>query len=184
MSDLIVPTGAVRAEPPRLRSTTGRWVVAATVLGSGAMSFDASVVTIAMPRIGSSLGGDMADLQWVMTGYTLALASLLLVGGALADRFGHRRVFVWGSAGFAASSLLCVLAPTLETLVAARALQGIAAALVTPGSLALISTLLDRRDQGAAIVRWCRRRCSRGRFRRMLAGRALPMGACSPPRIW
>lgn len=154
MSDLIVPTGAARAELPRLRSTTGRWVVAAAVLGSGAMSFDASVVTIAMPRIGSSFGGDLADLQWVMTGYTLALASLLLVGGALADRFGRRRVFVWGSAGFAAASLLCALAPTLETLVAARALQGIAAALVTPGSLALISTLLDRRDQGAAIGWW------------------------------
>ncbi|WP_433760169.1 MFS transporter [Nocardia sp. CA-135398] len=153
MSDLVVPNLAASA-PPRLRSVTGRWVVAAAVLGSAVVVLDASVVNIAVPRIGSSLGDDVADLQWVVGGYTLALASLILVGGALGDRLGRRAVFVWGSVGFALASLLCSFATSMEMLVAARVVQGIAGALITPGSLALISSSIDRRDHGAAIGLW------------------------------
>ncbi|WP_327100800.1 DHA2 family efflux MFS transporter permease subunit [Nocardia vinacea] len=153
MSDLVAPN-RVASAPPRLRSVAGRWVVAAAVLGSAVVVLDASVVNIAVPRIGSSLGDNVADLQWVVGGYTLALASLILVGGALGDRLGRRTVFIWGSVGFALASLLCSLASSMEMLVAARVVQGIAGALITPGSLALISASIDRRDHGAAIGLW------------------------------
>lgn len=153
MSDLVAPNQVAPA-PPRLRSVTGRWIVAAAVLGSAVVVLDASVVNIAVPRIGSSLGDNVADLQWVVGGYTLALASLILVGGALGDRLGRRTVFIWGSVGFALASLLCSVASAMEMLVAARVVQGIAGALITPGSLALISASIDRRDHGAAIGLW------------------------------
>ncbi|WP_433202712.1 DHA2 family efflux MFS transporter permease subunit [Nocardia sp. CA-107356] len=154
MSDLIAPNSAALVQLPRLRSVTGGWVVAAAVLGSAVVVLDASVVNIAVPQIGSSLGDDVADLQWVVGGYTLALASLILVGGALGDRLGRRTIFTWGSVGFALASLLCSAASSMEMLVAGRVVQGIAGALLTPGSLALISASIDRRDQGAAIGLW------------------------------
>ena len=113
--------------------------MAATVLGSGLVSLDATVVTLAVPRIGADLGTGMAGLQWVLSGYLLSLASLILVGGALGDRFGRRAVFVAGTVLFAAASLGCGLADSVIALVGARVLQGVGGALVTPASLALIA---------------------------------------------
>ncbi|AUZ89477.1 MFS transporter, partial [Arthrobacter agilis] len=109
----------------RMGTSSGRWVLSATVLGSGIVGIDATVVNVALPTIGRDLGTDFAALQWIVTGYTLTLASFILLGGSLGDRFGRRRVFLVGVAWFAAASLLCGLAPDAGLLVAARALQGI-----------------------------------------------------------
>ncbi|WP_067463107.1 MFS transporter [Nocardia amamiensis] len=141
-------------ELPRLRSSTGRWILLATILGSSVASLDATVVNIALPRIGESLDTDVAGLQWTLNGYTLTLASFILLGGSLGDKLGRRRVFVWGTVAFAISSVLCGAATTIEMLVAARILQGLAGAMLMPGSLALISSSIDQRDQGAAIGLW------------------------------
>ncbi|WP_404315274.1 MFS transporter [Prescottella equi] len=138
----------------QLKSPRGRWVVAATVLGSSLAMLDGTVVNVALPRIGEDLGAEVAGLQWVLSGYTLTLASLILFGGALGDRMGRRRVFVWGTVWFAGASALCALAPNVTILVAARLLQGVGAALLTPGSLAIISASFDEEDQGAAIGLW------------------------------
>src|SRR5437868_11110884 len=99
---------------------------------------DATVVNIALPALGQDLHAAFDGLQWTINGYTLTLASLILLGGSLGDRFGRRRIFIVGTLWFAAASALCALAPTVEVLVAARALEGIGAALLTPGSLAMI----------------------------------------------
>ncbi|MFQ6226672.1 MFS transporter [Nocardia sp. NPDC002869] len=141
-------------ELPRLGSAGGRWIVLATVLGSSVASLDATVVNIALPRIGAALDTDVAGLQWTLNGYTLTLASFILLGGSFGDRFGRRKVFVAGAVGFAVASLLCGAAVNIEMLVAARVLQGVAGAMLTPGSLALISASIDNRDQGAAIGLW------------------------------
>ncbi|MFG1769828.1 MFS transporter [Nocardia salmonicida] len=138
----------------RLNSASGRWILLATILGSSMASLDATVVSVALPRIGESLDTDVAGLQWTVNGYTLTLASFILLGGSLGDRLGRRRVFVWGIVGFAITSLLCAAAVNIEMLVGARLLQGVAGALLTPGSLALISASIDRRDQGSAIGLW------------------------------
>lgn len=137
-----------------LASARGRWIVAATVLGSSLAMLDATVVNIALPDIGRDLGSGVAGLQWTLSGYTLTLASLILLGGSLGDRLGRRRVFVWGTVWFAAASILCGLAPNIEVLIAARLLQGIGAALLTPGSLAIISASIHPDDRGAAIGLW------------------------------
>ncbi len=141
-------------EPLALASKRGRWVVAATVLGSSMALLDGTVVNIALPHIGEELGSGVAGLQWTLSGYTLALASLILLGGALGDRWGRRRVFVWGTVWFAVASLLCGIAPDITFLVIARILQGVGAALLTPGSLAIISASLREEDRGAAIGLW------------------------------
>ncbi|UAK33939.1 MFS transporter [Nocardia asteroides] len=141
-------------ELPRLRSGSGRWILLATILGSSVASLDATVVNIALPRIGESLHTDVAGLQWTLNGYTLTLASFILLGGSLGDKLGRRRVFVWGTVAFAIASVLCGAATSIEMLVGARILQGVAGAMLTPGSLALISSSIDRRDQGAAIGLW------------------------------
>lgn len=138
----------------RLNTRQGRWVVVATVLGSGLALLDGTVVNIALPHIGEDLGSGVEGLQWTLSGYTLALASLILLGGALGDRWGRRRVFVWGTVWFTVGSVLCGLAPDITFLVVARILQGIGAALLTPGSLALISASLHEDDRGAAIGLW------------------------------
>jgi len=132
----------------------GRWVLAATVLGSGMAFVDATVVNVALPRIGESLDAGLAGLQWTINGYTLTLASLILLGGSLGDRFGRRRVFVIGVTWFAVASLLCGIAPNIETLVAARALQGIGGALLTPGSLAILQSSFRPEDRARAIGAW------------------------------
>ncbi len=115
---------------------------------------DATVVNIALPMIGEDLDADVAGLQWTLSGYTLTLASFILLGGALGDRLGRRKVFVWGTIGFAVTSVLCGLAVNIEMLILARIGQGVAGAMLTPGSLALISASIDPEDRGAAIGMW------------------------------
>jgi EmrB/QacA subfamily drug resistance transporter len=138
----------------RFREPAGRWVLAATVLGSGMAFLDGTIITVALPRIGEALNADVAALQWTVNGYMLTLASLILLGGALGDRLGRRRVFVVGVAWFAVASALCGVAPNAGTLIAARALQGIGGALMTPGSLAIIEASFRREDRPAAIGAW------------------------------
>ena len=138
----------------KLKSPSGRWLLVATVLGSSLAFLDGSIVNIALPAIQRDFGGGVAGLQWTINAYTLTLAALILVGGSLGDRWGRRRVFVSGVVWFAFASLLCALAPSIEVLIAARAFQGIGAALLTPGSLALISASMDKEDRGAAIGAW------------------------------
>jgi EmrB/QacA subfamily drug resistance transporter len=126
----------------------------ATVLGSGLSMLDSTVVNVALPALGASLGASLGDLQWVVNGYTLSLAALILLGGSLGDRFGRRRVFVVGVVWFAAGSLLCGLSPTIGWLIAARILQGVGGALLVPGSLAIISATFVRSDGARAIGSW------------------------------
>ena len=135
-------------------SRRGRWVVAATVLGSGMAGIDATVVGIALPTIGRSFHSTVTELQWVTNAYTLTLGGLLLLGGALGDRYGRRRLFQIGTAWFALASLLCGLAPSSLTLIGARALQGVGAALLTPGSLAILEASFTRDDRSKAIGAW------------------------------
>ncbi|CAN5337407.1 MFS transporter [soil metagenome] len=132
----------------------GRWVLAATVLGSGIALLDSTIVNVALPTLGRDLGADVAGLQWTVNGYVLTLAAFILLGGTLGDRFGRRRVFVVGVVWFAVASLLCGLAPDVPALVAARLLQGIGGALLTPGSLAILSSSIRHEDRGAAIGAW------------------------------
>jgi EmrB/QacA subfamily drug resistance transporter len=132
----------------------GRWVLAATVLGSGMAFLDATVVNVALPAIGRSLDTGLAGLAWTINGYTLTLAALILLGGSLGDRLGRRRMYVVGVWWFAAASLLCGLAPNVGTLIAARALQGIGGALLTPGSLAILQSSFRAEDRARAIGAW------------------------------
>ncbi|MGI8633070.1 MAG: MFS transporter [Solirubrobacterales bacterium] len=143
-------------DSPELRfaSTAGRWVLAATIVGSAVAQITGTVVNVGLPAIGEDLGADLADLQWVINGYLLTLAALILVGGSLGDRFGRRRVFQIGVIWFATASLACAAAPTIEVLVAARILQGIGGALLTPGSLSIIQATFRRADRARAIGAW------------------------------
>jgi EmrB/QacA subfamily drug resistance transporter len=138
----------------RLGTAPGRWIVLAAVLGSGMAMLDGTVVNVALRRIGQDLDASLAQLQWITNGYLLALASLILIGGSLGDRFGRRRVFVVGVVWFAAASLICGIAQSPEQLIAARILQGIGAAFLTPGSLAMIQGAFHPRDRAAAIGSW------------------------------
>ncbi len=133
---------------------TGAWVLAATVLGSSMVFIDGTVVNVALPAIQRDLGADVTGAQWVVEAYALFLAALLLVGGALGDRLGRRRVFATGVALFAVSSAACAAAPGIVVLVAARAAQGVAGALLTPGSLAIISAAFPPSRRGRAIGTW------------------------------
>jgi len=141
-------------EPVTWGTPRARWVLLATVLGSGMAFLDATVVNVALPTIGADLNASVAGLQWVINGYTLTLASLILLGGSLGDRFGRRRIFLLGTVWFAGASLLCGVAPTSEALVAARALQGIGGALLTPGSLAILQASFAMSDRGRAVGAW------------------------------
>ncbi|MDP9463149.1 MAG: MFS transporter, partial [Actinomycetota bacterium] len=111
-----------------LRSRKGRVALIATVAASGMASLDATVVNVALPDIGKEFGASVSTLQWVLTGYLISLASLILLGGALGDRFGRRRIFIVGTVWFAVASLLCGVAPGVEFLVVARVLQGVGGA--------------------------------------------------------
>jgi EmrB/QacA subfamily drug resistance transporter len=135
-------------------SAAGRWVLAVAVLGSGMAFLDGTVVNVALPDIGRDLGASTSALQWVLNGYLLTLASLILLGGSLGDRHGRRRIFVLGVLVFTAASLLCAIAPTSGLLVAARLLQGIGGALLTPGSLAMIESSFRPADRARAIGAW------------------------------
>jgi EmrB/QacA subfamily drug resistance transporter len=133
---------------------TGRWVLLVTILGSGMAMLDATVVNIALPAIGREFGAGFRTLQWIVNAYALTLAALILLAGALGDHFGRRRTFIIGVVWFAVASLLCGLAPNAEVLVAARALQGIGGALLTPGSLAIISSSFAPTDRARAVGAW------------------------------
>ena len=156
MGDTGAMTAAATSTAPGLRMHTakGRWVLFATVLGSTMASIDATVVGIALPAIGKDFNASLADLQWVVTSYTLTLAGLLLVAGALGDRYGRKRVFQIGVAWFTIASILCLIAPNSPFLIGARALQGVGAALLTPGSLAIIEASFHPDDRGKAIGAW------------------------------
>ena len=135
-------------------STAGHWVLAVAVLGSGLAFLDGTVVNVALPDIGRDLGASTSDLQWVLNGYLLTLASLILLGGSLGDRHGRRRIFVIGVGVFTVASLLCAIAPNAEMLIFARLLQGIGGALLTPGSLAMIEASFRPGDRARAIGAW------------------------------
>ena len=137
-----------------LRSGPGRIALLATVAGSGMASLDATVVNVALPHIGHDLNASVSALQWVLTGYLLALASLILLGGALGDHYGRRKIFVIGTLWFAGASLLCGASPNIEVLVAARVLQGVGAALLTPGSLAILQASFRGSDRARAVGAW------------------------------
>jgi EmrB/QacA subfamily drug resistance transporter len=143
---------------PRAEVTYGtpaaRWILLATVLGSGMAFLDSTVVNVALPAIGEDLGVGLSTLQWTVSGYLLTLAALILLAGSLSDRYGRRRVFIFGVIWFSLASLLCGLAPNAPTLVAARVLQGIGGALLTPGSLAIIQASFRPQDRSRAIGAW------------------------------
>lgn len=131
-----------------------RWTLVAAILGSSMAFMDGTVVNVALPAIQRNLNAPVSDGQWVMESYALFLSALLLVGGALGDRFGRRRIFVIGSVVFALSSIACALSGTAAQLIGTRAIQGIGAALLIPGSLALISAAYPPAERGAAIGTW------------------------------
>jgi len=138
----------------RLGEASGRWLLTATVLGSGVAFLDGTVVNVALPAIGRDLDADLAGLQWTITGYALTLAALILLGGSLGDRYGRRRVYLIGVVWFGIASLACALAPNIATLVGARLLQGVGGALMTPGSLAIIQASFAPADRAKAIGTW------------------------------
>jgi EmrB/QacA subfamily drug resistance transporter len=138
----------------RLDSAPGRWLLAVAVLGSGIAFLDATVVNVALPDIGRDLHASTSTLQWILNGYVLTLASLILLGGSLGDRYGRRRVFVIGTGVFTIASLLCAVAPNAELLVVARLVQGVGGALLTPGSLAMVESGFRPADRARAIGAW------------------------------
>jgi len=149
-----VSTTGGTLQPLKYASAAGRWVIAATVLGSGMAAIDATVVGIAIPTIGRDFHATLGTLQWVVTGYTLTLAALLLLGGSLGDRYGRRRIFCVGVVWFALSSAACGFAPDSGFLIVARVVQGVGAALLTPGSLAILQASFSPEDRGSAIGAW------------------------------
>ncbi len=132
----------------------GRWVLLSTILGSSMALLDGTVVNLALPRIAEDLDASFTGLQWILNGYTLTLAALILLGGALGDRLGRRRVFLFGAVWFTVASVACAVAPNVMFLVAARVFQGAGAALLTPGSLAIIQASFDPHERGRAIGTW------------------------------
>ncbi|GAA1694389.1 MFS transporter [Fodinicola feengrottensis] len=138
----------------RLSDRAGRGVLLATVLASGMAFLDSTIVNVALPRIGHDLTASLADLQWTINAYTLTLAALVLIGGVLGDRYGRRKVFLIGVVWFTLSSMLCGIAPSVPLLIAGRALQGIGAALLTPGSLSLIQSSFVPEERAKAIGAW------------------------------
>jgi EmrB/QacA subfamily drug resistance transporter len=138
----------------RVSSAEGRWVLTVTVLGSALVFLDSTVVNVALPTIGQDLDASVSGLEWVVNGYLLTLSALIMLGGGLGDRYGRRRVFVVGVVWFTLASVLCAAAPTDEILVVARVLQGAGAALVTPGSLAIIRASFEPSERARAIGAW------------------------------
>ncbi len=136
------------------QSSAGRWLLIVAVAGSGMAFVDGTAVNIALPDIGSDFGASTSALQWILNGYLLTLASLILLGGSLGDRYGRRRIFVLGVGLFTAASLLCAVSPSVEFLIGARLLQGVGGALLTPGSLAILEASFRPTDRARAIGAW------------------------------
>ena len=184
----------IRAQPSATPCSkrAGRWILAATILGSSMAFIDGTVVNVALPALQQALNASVVDVQWVIEAYSLLLSAFLLAGGSLGDQFGRRRIFLLGIALFASASAGCGLAQTIRQLIAARALQGIGAALLVPGSLAIISSSFAVEARGRAIGTWsgfsavtaadragARRMVDRARF---LARRLLHQCALGAPR--
>ncbi len=147
---------AIRSAPADApcRPQSGPWILAAAILGTSMAFIDSTVVNVALPALESSFNASVIDVQWVVESYGLLLGALILVGGAAGDRFGRRKVFLSGVAVFALASAACGLAQSIHQLIAARALQGLGAALLTPGSLAIISASFPEQERGRAIGTW------------------------------
>jgi MFS family permease len=144
--------GKASAKP--CAKTSRRWILAATILASTMVFIDGTVINVALPALQSSLDASVVDVQWVIESYSLLLAALLLVGGSLGDHYGRRRVFMIGTAVFSLASAWCGFAPNIGQLIAARGLQGFGAALLVPGSLAIISASFPSEERGQAIGTW------------------------------
>lgn len=136
------------------QKTRGNWVLVATILGSSMAFIDGTVVNIALPAMQSALHATVSQVQWVVESYALFLSALLLLGGALGDLYGRSRIFIIGTLVFAAASAWCGLAPSISSLIIARGMQGVGAALLVPGSLALISASFPEAERGRAIGTW------------------------------
>lgn len=149
--ETVIQSAVTRPPPSHIR---GRWVLAATILASSMAFIDSTVVNVALPALQSNLGATAVDVQWVVEAYSLLLSAFLLVGGSLGDHHGRRRIFVIGITVFALASIACGCATGTRQLIAARALQGLGAALVVPGSLALISSSFAQAERGRAIGTW------------------------------
>jgi EmrB/QacA subfamily drug resistance transporter len=147
-------TGPEAADQLSFGTARGRWVIAATVLGSGIAALDATVVGIALPTIGRAFHSGVGTLQWVVSGYSLTLAAFLLLGGSLGDRLGRRRVFSIGVIWFAVASMGCGIAPNAGVLIGARVLQGVGGALLAPASLAILQASFRPEDRSRAIGAW------------------------------
>ena len=140
--------------PARSDATLKRLTLIACIVGSGITLLDGTVVNVALPTIQRALGGGLAAQQWLVNSYLLTLGSLILIGGSLGDLYGERRVFAIGVSGFGVASVACALAPSIAALVIARAIQGVAAALLMPSSLAVIVNTFSESERGAAIGTW------------------------------
>src|SRR6187551_2462289 len=147
-------TDADERQSVALGTSSGRWLVAVTVLASGMAFLDSTAVQVALPSIGRELDASLSGLQWTINAYALTLAALILLGGSLGDRFGRRRVFLVGVVWFAVASLGCALATDVVTLSVARAFQGAGAALLTPGSVAILQASFRHEDRARAIGAW------------------------------
>jgi EmrB/QacA subfamily drug resistance transporter len=147
--------GATEAvAPPAVSSSVARWTLIASILGSSMAFIDGSVVNVALPSIQADLGGGLATQQWVVDAYLLTLGSLILVGGSLGDIYGELRIFMIGVASFAGASVLCAVAPDAPSLIVFRGLQGVAGALLTPASLAMLTATFSGTARGNAIGQW------------------------------
>ena len=147
----IIRSGPAAAPCSKIR---GRWILAATILASSMAFIDGTVVNVALPALQINLNATAADVQWVVEAYALFLSAMLLVGGSLGDHYGRRRVFLLGIVIFAVASGLCGCAGSIRQLIAARAIQGFGAALLVPGSLAIISNSFSEQERGRAIGIW------------------------------
>jgi EmrB/QacA subfamily drug resistance transporter len=150
MSEVPAPPGSLIS----YGSKRARAVLLATILASGMAQLDATVVNVALPRIGTNLHVGLTSLQWTVNAYALTLSGLLLLGGSLGDRMGRRRIFVVGMLWFTVASVGCALAPTAPVLIALRALQGVGGALLTPGSLAILQSVFAPSDRATAVGAW------------------------------
>ena len=138
----------------RVRAKARPWILAATILGSSMAFIDSTVVNVALPALQASFHATVVDVQWVVESYGLFLGALILVGGSLGDLFGRRLIFLAGVAIFAVASAGCGLASNIHQLIIARSIQGVGAALLVPGSLAIISSSFDEKSRGRAIGTW------------------------------
>jgi MFS family permease len=152
-------------------------VLATTILASSLAFVDGSVVNVGLPAIGQSLGADAAGLQWVINAYLLPLSALLLLGGAAGDRFGRRRLLIWGTALFAVTSLACALAGSPRVLLTARFFQGVSAALLMPNSLAILGATFAGAAKGRAVGIWAATGAAVGAAGPVLGGWLIDMGS-------